>query len=59
MCDILRLSLIGNMIFLNNHVYGISWLSNRGYEHKILPTLYILRGKQADGAPKLDLLEVG
>ncbi len=38
------------MIFLNNHVIGISWLTPVGVSHKILPTLYILRGKQADGA---------
>ena len=36
------------MIFLNNHVIGISWLTPVGVSHKILPTLYILRGKQAD-----------
>ena len=40
------------MIFLNNHVIGTSWLCTRGCGHKILPTLYILRGKQADGAIK-------
>lgn len=37
------------MIFLNNHVLGISWLTPVGVSHKILPTLYILRGKQAGG----------
>ena len=36
------------MIFLNNHVIGISWLTSVDVSHKILPTLYILRGKQAD-----------
>lgn len=40
-------SLAGDMIFLNNHVIGISWLTPVGVSHKILPTLYILRGKQA------------
>ena len=40
------------MIFLNNHVIGISWLTAVAVSHKILPTLYILRGKQASGAPK-------
>ena len=39
------------MIFLNNHVLGISWLTSVDVSHKILPTLYILRGKQAGGAP--------
>ena len=34
------------MIFLNNHVLGISWLTPVGVSHKILPTLYVLRGKQ-------------
>lgn len=34
------------MIFLNNHVLGTSWLTPVGVSHKILPTLYILRGKQ-------------
>ena len=38
------------MIFLNNHVLGISWLVAAVTSHKILPTLYILRGKQAGGA---------
>lgn len=38
------------MIFLNNHVIGISWLTPVGVSHKILPTLYILRGKQAGKA---------
>ena len=38
---------IGNMIFLNNHVLGTSWLTSVDVSHKILPTLYILRGKQA------------
>ena len=38
------------MIFLNNHVLGISWLTPVGVSHKILPTLYILRGKQASEA---------
>ena len=33
------------MIFLNNHVIGISWLTTVVVSHKILPTLYILRGK--------------
>ena len=33
------------MIFLNNHVLGISWSFSRGRRHKILPTLYILQGK--------------
>ena len=41
-------SLAGDMIFLNNHVIGISWLTPVGVSHKILPTLYILRGKQVD-----------
>lgn len=41
------------MIFLNNHVLGISWLTPVGVSHKILPTLYILRGKQADRAPMI------
>ena len=40
------------MIFLNNHVIGISWLTPVGVSHKILPTLYILRGKQAGRAIK-------
>ena len=35
------------MIFLNNHVIGISWLTSVDVSHKNLPTLYILRGKQA------------
>lgn len=39
------LSPVGNMIFLNNHVIGISWLTTVVVSHKILPTLYILRGK--------------
>lgn len=38
------------MIFLNNHVIGISWLTPVGVTHKILPTLYILRGKQVGRA---------
>ncbi len=38
------------MIFLNNHVIGISWLTTVVVSHKILPTLYILRGKQVDRA---------
>ena len=38
------------MIFLNNHVLGISWLTLVGVTHKILPTLYILRGKQVGRA---------
>ena len=29
----------GGMIFLNNHVLGISWRYARGCTHKILPTL--------------------
>ena len=41
------------MIFLNNHVIGISWLTSVDVSHKILPTLYILRGKQAEGSPKI------
>ena len=41
------------MIFLNNHVIGISWLTPVGVSHKILPTLYILRGKQAGEAFKI------
>ncbi len=45
--DIIKLSPVGSMIFLNNHVLGISWLTPVGVSHKILPTLYILRGKQA------------
>ena len=40
------------MIFLNNHVLGISWLMTVVMSHKILPTLYILRGKQAGKAHK-------
>ena len=40
------------MIFLNNHVIGISWLTSADVSHKILPTLYILRGKQADRVTK-------
>ncbi len=40
------------MIFLNNHVLGISWLTSVDVSHKILPTLYILRGKQAGRVPK-------
>ena len=39
------------MIFLNNHVIGISRFTPVGVKHKILPTLYILRGKQANRAP--------
>ncbi len=38
------------MIFLNNHVIGISWLTTVVVSHKILPTLYVLRGKQVDRA---------
>ena len=34
------------MIFLNNHVLGISWLTTVVVSHKNLPTLYLLRGKQ-------------
>ncbi len=41
----------GSMIFLNNHVLGISWLTSVDVSHKILPTLYILRGKQAGRVP--------
>ena len=48
----MEVSPIGSMIFLNNHVIGISWLTPVGVSHKILPTLYILRGKQANGAQK-------
>ena len=48
----MMLSPVGSMIFLNNHVLGISWLTPVGDKHKILPTLYILRGKQASGAPR-------
>ena len=40
------------MIFLNNHVKGISWLTSVDVSHKILPTLYILRGKQVGRALK-------
>ena len=32
------------MIFLNNHVQGISWLISVEMSHKILPTVFILRG---------------
>lgn len=32
------------MIFLNNHVLGISWLTSAEVSHKILPTVFILRG---------------
>lgn len=35
----------GGMIFLNNHVLGISWHVSVETAHKILPTLYILQGK--------------
>lgn len=35
----------GGMIFLNNHVLGISWHISVEMAHKILPTLYILQGK--------------
>ena len=31
----------GGMIFLNNHVLGISWHISVEMAHKILPTLYI------------------
>jgi len=41
------------MIFLNNHVLGISWLTSVDVSHKILPTLYLLRGKQAGKAPEI------
>ena len=40
-----RYSPSGGMIFLNNHVIGISWQVSVETTHKILPTLYLLRGK--------------
>lgn len=49
MYDIIEVSPSGNMIFLNSHVLGISWPCHRGDGHKILPTLYLLQGKQAAG----------
>jgi len=52
-CGIIVSSPVGSMIFLNNHVIGISWLTLVGVSHKILPTLYILRGKQVSGAFKI------
>lgn len=45
------------MIFLNNHVLGISWLTSVDVSHKILPTLYILRGKQAGRAPRVGTMK--
>lgn len=45
------------MIFLNNHVLGTSWLMSVDISHKILPTLYILRGKQADRVLKVGFMK--
>ena len=48
----------GGMIFLNSHVEGISWLASVDASHKILPTLYILQGKQATGDFRNDFKRV-
>ncbi len=50
--DIMKLSPVGGKIFLNNLVLGISWLISVDMSHKILPTLYILRGKRVDRVSK-------
>ncbi len=47
MYAIMRLTPDGGMIFLNNHVLGISWLISVEMSHKILPTLFIQQGKHS------------
>jgi len=47
------------MIFLNNHVLGISRRIFRGSAQKILPTLFIWQGKHRSLGLVIDDREIG